>query len=303
MTRIRSIHPGINTDEAWVSLSFAARWLGLGLMMIADDNGVFEWKPLQIKMQIFPADAVDVPVLLNELCVAGVITPFDWGNSNNGSNDVLSRHGRKPLQLGAIRNFVLFQRPRKPKTWFPITPEIQSFVGIECPDEPQKPKPSLFDEQSELPDVETPIVPPKSGIAPQMKEGGGRMDDEGGRIPPTPLKPSEPFIPPEPEWEEFIRYRKRINSPFTDHARKLALTALAALVAEGHDPREIINRSILNGWKGLFAPRTNGNGTANHTNGHGKSGRPDRDIDDAARRLGLGWGDVEGGLGKAHSGP
>ena len=43
-------------------------------MTESDDAGVFEWKPLQIKMRIFPADAVDVAAMLAELVKAGCLS-------------------------------------------------------------------------------------------------------------------------------------------------------------------------------------------------------------------------------------
>ena len=70
MARIRSIHPGQWTDEDFVSLSPFARLLAIALRNEADDQGVFEWKPVTIKIKLFPADNVDVPALLDELVAA-----------------------------------------------------------------------------------------------------------------------------------------------------------------------------------------------------------------------------------------
>ena len=67
MSRIRSIHPGLWTDDSFMSLSAFARLLYIGLLNEAWDDGVFEWKPLTIKARIFPVDSVDVPALLDEL--------------------------------------------------------------------------------------------------------------------------------------------------------------------------------------------------------------------------------------------
>lgn len=67
MARIRSIHPGQWSDEDFVCLSFPARLLALALRNLADDHGIFEWKPRTIKMQLFPADNIDMEPLLSEL--------------------------------------------------------------------------------------------------------------------------------------------------------------------------------------------------------------------------------------------
>lgn len=67
MARIRSVHPGLFTDEAFVSASAYARLLFIGLWTEACDDGVFEWKPVVLKMRLFPADTVDMDALLAEL--------------------------------------------------------------------------------------------------------------------------------------------------------------------------------------------------------------------------------------------
>lgn len=158
MARIRSIHPGVYTDEAWASVSIPARWFAKGLCTEADDNGVFEWKPLQLKMRIFPADAVDVPALLAELVAAGIVLSF-------------TADGRP---LGAIRNFCRYQRPRKPKAWFPITEAAKAFValGSDAPDDGQT------DALAEPVPKKSEPSPPKSELPPQMEDGGGRMEEE-----------------------------------------------------------------------------------------------------------------------------
>jgi hypothetical protein len=63
-------------------------------------------------------------------------------------------------------------------------------------------------------------------------------------------------------WQDFVEMRKKIKKPLTDKARILAWTLLAKLMAEGNDPIEVLNQSILNNWAGLFpvGDRRNGNG-------------------------------------------
>lgn len=114
MARIRSVHPGLFTDEAWVSCSPLARILVLGLWTEADDQGVFEWKPLQIKMRILPGDGADVAALLAEIEGAGIVKAFSEGGKN----------------YGAIRNFRKFQRPQKPNAIHPLPEFAASFVGL-----------------------------------------------------------------------------------------------------------------------------------------------------------------------------
>lgn len=103
MARIRSIHPGQWTDEAFVECSSDARLLALGLRNEADDNGIFEWKPKTLKMRLFPADSVDIDVLLEEVTLSGQAFRYMLGNK----------------AYGAIRNFTKYQRPRRPSIMYP----------------------------------------------------------------------------------------------------------------------------------------------------------------------------------------
>lgn len=114
MARIRSIHDGFFTDEQLVSVSAFARLLFLGLGVQADDKGIFEWKPIMLKMRIFPVDNVDVAALLAELQAIDAIRSYEID-------------GR---QFGAIRNFRKFQRPKFPNNVHPITDDFRKYVGL-----------------------------------------------------------------------------------------------------------------------------------------------------------------------------
>lgn len=67
MARIRSIKPEFWTDEKVVELSFAARLLFVGLWNFADDDGRMVYSPKKIKMQVFPADTLDISELVGEI--------------------------------------------------------------------------------------------------------------------------------------------------------------------------------------------------------------------------------------------
>lgn len=112
MPRIRSIHHGQWKDEAFVSVSFPARLLAIGLRNMADDHGVFEWKPVLIRMELFPADSVSVVDLLDELLAVDIIQAFDAS-------------GRK---YGVIRNFLRWQRPQRPSYLHPFPEMLASYI-------------------------------------------------------------------------------------------------------------------------------------------------------------------------------
>lgn len=155
MPRIRSVHPGLWTDEAFASLSEAAQIFLVGLWTEADDQGVFECKPLTLRMRLRPTKDGPVEPILGELEAANIIRRYEL-------------HGR---QYGAIRNFRKYQRPKKPNPVHVLPPEFRTYVGLSGP-------------SSELPSLNGQAAPPIRGesspIRNQMEEGGGRTPSQEG---------------------------------------------------------------------------------------------------------------------------
>ena len=162
MARIRSIHPGLWTDEAFVSVSQAARLLFLGILNEADDQGAFAWKPLQLKMRLAAADTVDVVELLAELAEANIIKKYTMDGSG----------------YGAVRNFREWQRPKKPNAIHPLPQDMRAYSGPKSSEKPQNPEP--VGELDENKDDDLPIYTEEVGKrwgtggekSPQMEDGG-----------------------------------------------------------------------------------------------------------------------------------
>jgi hypothetical protein len=117
MARIRSIHPGLFTDEAFMTLTRDAPLaitLLLGLWCEADDAGAFEWKPLTLKARILPAADADVGALLPLLERLDFIRRFEFAG--------------KPF--GVVRNFVRYQRPKKPHDVHPFDAESRAYAAF-----------------------------------------------------------------------------------------------------------------------------------------------------------------------------
>lgn len=150
MSRIRSIHPGLFTDEAFMTASVHARMLVIGLWTEAWDDGVFEWKPMTLKARLFPVDAVDIQELLTELDGLGFICRFTCADGKN---------------YGAIRNFRKWQRPKTPNASGVLPDEFRKYVGFKG---------------DELEDISEPF-PKHFGNAsekcPQREDVGGRRED------------------------------------------------------------------------------------------------------------------------------
>lgn len=171
MSRIRSVHPGLFTDEAFVSLSSDAQVFYIGLWTEADDQGVFEWKPATLRMKLRGIKDGPVEPLLAELVAANCICSYEI-------------EGRK---FGAVRNFRKYQRPKSPNSLHPTTPEIRKYVY-------------LSRDISEIGRDDVPRIPPKGEKPPQMEDGGGRKKEEGKKEP-----ASQDGEPPSLEAEVFRR--------------------------------------------------------------------------------------------------
>jgi hypothetical protein len=218
MARIRSTFPGQWTDEEFVECQPLARLLILALRNEADDQGVFEWKPLGLKMRLMPADNVDVGELLAELEEHSHVKKF----TANGK------------AYGAIRNFVKYQRPKKPTKLHPLPVELHAWVRMDLwgttkkkagseldadqqddgsePDdgeggtgsestlpskpqssEPARVQPAAVPNSPALNDAEfrtgTEPVPQKGEMAAQREEGGGRKKEDLRKQPPPQTPP------------------------------------------------------------------------------------------------------------------
>lgn len=117
MARIRSIHPGLFTDEDYVDLTYPARILLTAIWCEAWDDGVFEWKPKTLKMKYLPADNVEIEQLLAELVGKRFLTSFEVGGK----------------LFGACRNFRKFQSPKKPNSSKVLPDNLRSFVSLDPP--------------------------------------------------------------------------------------------------------------------------------------------------------------------------
>jgi len=67
MPRARNIKPGFFKDAKVVACSFPARLLFAGLWCLADYVGRVKYVPVEIKMEIFPGDNVNIEDLMTEL--------------------------------------------------------------------------------------------------------------------------------------------------------------------------------------------------------------------------------------------
>lgn len=87
-------------------------------------------------------------------------------------------------------------------------------------------------------------------------------------------------IVPKKNWDEFVKMRRKIKAPLTDHAADLIILELKKLQAAGHDPAAVIDQSTRNGWRDVFPIREQRNGT----NGFGYHERNTSSVIEGTRR-------------------
>jgi hypothetical protein len=238
MSRIRSIHPGLWTDEAFVSLSPMARLLIMGIWNECDDMGSFAWSPLTLKMRILPADNADAGELLAEMVSAGIVKRYEIAGKS----------------YGAVRNFCQFQRPKKPNSVHPQTDEIREWVNTEAR--------STRDGAEEVPNQ----LPTASEIVRQMEDGGGVKEGcsdeqpEARRARPATPKSKGVEVPdwmPAEPWAAFKEMRRKMRGvPFTETAERTVIGKIATLKAEGHDPAKLLTKAVERGHRTVFEDET-----------------------------------------------
>lgn len=158
MARIRSIHPGLATDEAFMAMAPITKAVWPLLWTECDDQGAFEWKPLVLKARLLPADAIDFVDILAELVRLNAIMSYEVGGK----------------QYGLVRNFGKYQRPKKPANKYPVPSEYRPFAGLTADSSP--PVPNQF---------------PTSGEnSPQREDVGGRGEGKEEEKPAQHPEPS-----------------------------------------------------------------------------------------------------------------
>ena len=130
MARARNLKPGFFRDAKVVSCSFQARILFQGLWCMADYMGRLKYNPMEVKMEIFPADDVDVPACMEELNSTGLITMY---------------HDCSGAALVQVTNFTKHQNPHvnerqdRNKNPIPCLPGPDEVAGSDDEEGEEKP--------------------------------------------------------------------------------------------------------------------------------------------------------------------
>jgi len=92
VARARNIKPGFFKNELIAELPFEARLLFIGLWTLADREGRLEDRAKRIKMELFPADNVDVEPLLTLLVNSGFLVRYEVDGQRYLSIENFAKH-------------------------------------------------------------------------------------------------------------------------------------------------------------------------------------------------------------------
>lgn len=119
MARSRNIKPGFFTNEDLVELDFATRLLFAGLWTVADKEGRLQDRPKKIKIDVFPADNLDIDAMLQKLHDSHFIVRYEVQSAkfiqiNNWSKHQNPHHTEKASEIPGINGAATVKAPVEP---------------------------------------------------------------------------------------------------------------------------------------------------------------------------------------------
>lgn len=218
MARARNIKPAFFQNESLVELPYGVRLLFIGLWCLADRDGRLENRPKKIKMQLFPADDLDIPEALLGLAKEKLVTLYSVDS----------------VEYIQIDNFLKHQHPHH-KEANSVIPEP---IG-EC-------KPEALPSATRLiPDSLNPITDSL-----QKKESKPKPKIIKQKTYPAELNLTA--------WQEYIDYRKESKfKKLTTRGEDKQIEKIIGFGGHDIQ-QQCIDETISNGWQGIFEPKGNG---------------------------------------------
>lgn len=237
MARIRTIKPEFPHSESMGKISRDARLAFILMWTIADDSGRLRGNSRMLASLLFPYDedaGKKIDIWIAELHEQGCVIRYKAENS----------------EYIQIKKWTEHQRI----------------------DKPSPSKIPAFEEDSQIIREDSPNVPVRKGRERKGREGKGIGKEKDGNISNdiNPLTPLPDWMPLD-AWDGFCSMR---GKTFTPHAQQLAIKTLDGFRNAGFNPREVLEQSIMNGWKGLFEPKPKGNRNENARTNYGRYSPP-----------------------------
>lgn len=160
MARIRTIKPGFFIDDVVGELTHLQRLIFIGLWTLADRDGRLEDKPLVIRAQLLPYEAVDMNVELSAIAAKGMVRRY-----------VVA--GKRYIE---VTNFSKHQVPnhREPSSIFPGPSEADTVGPVRDPALPGQKKAD-------------PVPPERNGSGEREGNGDPELRSGTGCVLPLPL--------------------------------------------------------------------------------------------------------------------
>lgn len=244
MARARNIKPGFFTNEELVELDFATRLLFIGLWTEADREGRLDDRPKRIKMSLFPADNVDVDVMLGALEGRGFIR----------------RYTVDSLKYIQIVNFSKHQNPHHTERKSVIPPEsnggsqgVNGELTVNPPlsngeylaDSPNHE--SLFTDSPKTNSDELVSAPPKKQKRVTQKNLNAHTPDDELDFSSWPDRPSEQV------WTDYKKMRSTKRAWITQTIVAHLGRVLLELANSGYPVDQIFTIATMRNWTGLEA--------------------------------------------------
>jgi|GEM_PF-2324998 hypothetical protein len=124
-------------------------------------------------------------------------------------------------------------------------------LEVRGPGRPAKKRPKCRLNADSLPELAAKMTKPEPEPVPEP-EPKTKTSAKG--------KPSQ-FVLPEwisrEVWDDFEEMRRKLRAPLTDRARLNIVADLVKLEAQGQHAEDVLNQSITNSWRGVFALKVN----------------------------------------------
>lgn len=240
MARIRTIKPEFFRHEKLQDLEIEFPELRAMMVFAAlwghcDKNGIFEWKPRQLQLDILP---------------------FVW--------EATGKHLGSTLEALVKHGFIkTYTDGQKTYGFVPTFKEHQRVNGKEAQ------APALYPKVEEMQEVEVSEALVKHrGSTREAIETTGREGNRKGigreeevksqaqKIEKSPPREAALITVPDfvdpASWFGFIEMRKKIKKPATTRAMEMLIKKLVMFHNAGHDANAILDQSTVNGWQDLY---------------------------------------------------
>lgn len=248
MARARNIKPGFFRNEDLVELPFQTRLLFIGLWTMADREGRLENRPKKIKLEIFPADDVDISLEITRLAEAGLVKVYEVD-------------GKKCIQ---VVNFKKHQNPhhRESASDLPEPPE-----NNENGPQPPENKEALESLGLDLGEPESSradsgfLIPDSGFRIPENKHLASTDAQPSEDSPPKSAKPKTPEIdysswpelPDDQILKDWLQSRKKAKATHSQTAINAIGKELHKAVAMGYTVNQCGEEAATRGWRGFKA--------------------------------------------------